>query len=361
MKKRRVIRRKISYIIIFILLGIDMTLFFNYLKKNSKEIIDENLFTDYYEASVVDNGGVVLLDEFFNSFTRHYELKESEEKLPKEKKVEINNYKVQNGDTLSKIAKKFGINSDTIKMNNFDNKNVQNGKLKVGETLSIPNVDGVYYTIKKNEYLTHIANKFNISVKDITDYNDINPKKIKQGMKIFLRGVKFEKFKEVNTPKKIKVKTKKIKDKTGKVIETKIVDENSAEIGSSSSGFAFPVRYAGVSSKFGNRFHPVLKKYVLHTGVDLIAKFVPLRAARSGVVTFAGYMSGYGKIIIIKHDNGYETRYAHLSVISTKVGERVNQGDLIGKTGNSGRVTGPHLHFEIRINGVPKNPMNYLR
>ena len=138
-------------------------------------------------------------------------------------------------------------------------------------------------------------------------------------------------------------------------------DDGGRSAAYSGAGFAYPVRYAGVSSPFGNRFHPVLKRYILHTGVDLVAKYVPLRAAKSGVVTFAGNMSGYGKIIIIRHDNGYETRYAHLSVISTNVGEHVNQGDLIGKTGNSGRTTGAHLHFEIRQNGVPKNPMKYLR
>ena len=130
--------------------------------------------------------------------------------------------------------------------------------------------------------------------------------------------------------------------------------------GEGSSGFAYPVKFSGVASPFGNRFHPVLKKYILHTGVDFVAKYIPLRAAKDGVVSFAGNMSGYGKIIIIKHSNGYETRYAHLSVISTKVGEHVNKGDLIGKTGASGRVTGPHLHFEIRKDGVPKNPMKYL-
>ena len=138
-------------------------------------------------------------------------------------------------------------------------------------------------------------------------------------------------------------------------------DDGGRSAAYSGAGFAYPVRYAGVSSPFGNRYHPVLKRYILHTGVDLVAKYVPLRAAKSGVVTFAGNMSGYGKIIIIRHDNGYETRYAHLSVISTNVGEHVNQGDLIGKTGNSGRTTGAHLHFEIRQNGVPKNPMKYLR
>ena len=201
---------------------------------------------------------------------------------------------------------------------------------------------------------------------------------------IFLKGVTLQKYKDVEgrliaaqqakeDKKKNKNKEKeKEKEKPEKPPkETKGSpppppppednDDGGRSAAYSGAGFAYPVRYAGVSSPFGNRYHPVLKRYILHTGVDLVAKYVPLRAAKSGVVTFAGNMSGYGKIIIIRHDNGYETRYAHLSVISTNVGEHVNQGDLIGKTGNSGRTTGAHLHFEIRQNGVPKNPMKYLR
>ena len=71
-------------------------------------------------------------------------------------------------------------------------------------------------------------------------------------------------------------------------------------------------------------------------------------------------MNGYGKIIILKHASGYETRYAHLDKIGVKVGQNVNKGELIGKTGMSGRVTGPHLHFEIRKNGKTQNPMSHL-
>lgn len=157
---------------------------------------------------------------------------------------------------------------------------------------------------------------------------------------------------------------KKSKPKQEQVNEGENVETSSGDSGEVAStgggGFSMPVRYAGVSSPYGSRFHPILKRYIFHSGVDLVAKYVPLRAAKSGVVTFAGNMSGYGKIIIIKHDNGYETRYAHLSQISTRVGERVERGELIGKTGNTGRTTGPHLHFEIRRSGKTLNPMKYL-
>ena len=117
-----------------------------------------------------------------------------------------------------------------------------------------------------------------------------------------------------------------------------------------------------VTSSFGNRNHPVLKKVLSHGGVDLKAKTgTRVMSARSGTVSFAGNASGYGKLIIIKHDNGYETRYAHLSKINVKKGQKVSQKELIGLSGATGRVTGPHLHFEIRKNGKIENPLVYLK
>ena len=121
-----------------------------------------------------------------------------------------------------------------------------------------------------------------------------------------------------------------------------------------------PVKWAGVTSPFGKRFHPVLKRYIQHAGIDMRARYVPLMASRDGTVVFAGYMTGYGKIIKINHGSGYETRSAHLEKMYVKVGDKVKSGQVIGQTGMTGRVTGPHLHFEIRKNGKANNPMNYL-
>lgn len=364
---------------------------------SSKEVVDTTQFTDYFQLDEADNGGLELTTSNFTTFEKEYNFvkeekveedkKEGEKEKEKEKpapppppkRAELITYKVKKKDTIPAIAKKYGIKQDTILMNNKD---ALNNKMKVGDTITFPSVDGLYYKLQKNDTLAKIAKKYGISVVDIVDYNNINPKKLKAGSTIFLKGVTLQKYKDVEgrliadqqakeDKKKNKNKEKeKEKEKPEKPPkETKGSppppppednDDGGRSAAYSGAGFAYPVRYAGVSSPFGNRYHPVLKRYILHTGVDLVAKYVPLRAAKAGVVTFAGNMSGYGKIIIIRHDNGYETRYAHLSVISTNVGEHVNQGDLIGKTGNSGRTTGAHLHFEIRQNGVPKNPMKYL-
>ena len=366
---------------------------------SSKEVVDTTQFTDYFQLDEADNGGLELTTSNFTTFEKEYNFvkeekveedkKEGEKEKEKEKpapppppkRAEQITYKVKKKDTIPAIAKRYGVKQDTILINNKD---ALNNKLKIGDAITFPSIDGLYYKLEKNDTLAKIAKKYGISVVDIVDYNNINPKKLKAGSTIFLKGVTLQKYKDVEgrliaaqqakeDKKKNKNKEKeKEKEKPEKPPkETKGSpppppppednDDGGRSAAYSGAGFAYPVRYAGVSSPFGNRYHPVLKRYILHTGVDLVAKYVPLRAAKAGVVTFAGNMSGYGKIIIIRHDNGYETRYAHLSVISTNVGEHVNQGDLIGKTGNSGRTTGAHLHFEIRQNGVPKNPMKYLR
>ena len=100
----------------------------------------------------------------------------------------------------------------------------------------------------------------------------------------------------------------------------------------------------------------------LHAGADFAGPIgTPIYATADGVVTSAGWASGYGRLIKIQHEFGIETRYAHLSAMSVKVGQRVSRGDRIGDMGNSGRSTGPHLHYEVRVGGNPVNPMTYIR
>jgi murein DD-endopeptidase MepM/ murein hydrolase activator NlpD len=123
-----------------------------------------------------------------------------------------------------------------------------------------------------------------------------------------------------------------------------------------------PLRGGGrETSPFGWRFHPVFHRRLLHTGVDLAAPTgTPIYAAGDGVVERAGWASGYGRFVMIRHVNGYETAYGHMSRIagSTKPGVWVHQGQVIGYVGSSGDATGPHLHFEIRINGNYVDPLS---
>jgi len=123
-----------------------------------------------------------------------------------------------------------------------------------------------------------------------------------------------------------------------------------------------PLRYRRISSYFTERrFHPILKIYRPHHGIDYAApRGTPVDAAGSGKVIFAGWKRGYGRFIAIKHSNGYSTGYGHLSKIKRGIrrGKRVNQGDVIGYVGSSGISTGPHLHYEVRKNRRLINPLH---
>ncbi|WP_455540091.1 M23 family metallopeptidase [Terrisporobacter sp.] len=119
--------------------------------------------------------------------------------------------------------------------------------------------------------------------------------------------------------------------------------------------------YTRIASPFGYRTHPVLGVKKLHTGIDIPApEGTPAVAVADGTVIFAGPKGSYGNAIMIEHDNGLVTLYAHNSKLLVKVGDRVKKGQVVTKIGSTGRVTGPHLHFEVRVNGTPENPINYL-
>ncbi len=119
-----------------------------------------------------------------------------------------------------------------------------------------------------------------------------------------------------------------------------------------------PVEFSRISSGFSMRFHPILQKWRAHLGTDFAATTgTPARAVGDGVVEFAGSQNGYGNVVFIKHRNGHETVYAHLSKISVARGQSVSQGQTVGLVGSTGWATGPHLHFEFRVNGVHQDPM----
>ena len=117
-----------------------------------------------------------------------------------------------------------------------------------------------------------------------------------------------------------------------------------------------------VTGSFGERIDPFNGEGAFHSGVDIGSSYgAKIVAPADGLVTLVDTMGGYGKTIMIDHGNGISTRYGHLSGFAVTVGQRVQRGDLIGYVGESGRSTGPHLHYEVRINDTPVNPYKYLR
>lgn len=116
-----------------------------------------------------------------------------------------------------------------------------------------------------------------------------------------------------------------------------------------------------ISSDFGTRFHPIDKKSKFHAGVDIaVPRGTPIGAAAEGVVSFAGRKGGYGNVVMIEHADGRTTFYAHCDKLSVKEGQTVMVGEEIAKAGSTGKSTGPHLHFEVRENGIPIDPLKFL-
>jgi murein DD-endopeptidase MepM/ murein hydrolase activator NlpD len=124
---------------------------------------------------------------------------------------------------------------------------------------------------------------------------------------------------------------------------------------------AYPVANPVITSTFGYRIHPIYGDLRLHAGIDLAAGTgTPVYAAGAGTVIFAGWMSGYGNAVIIDHGGSLATLYGHNSALAVKVGDAVRRGTHIAAAGSTGNSTGPHVHFEVRVQGTPVDPMKYL-
>ncbi|PWR25775.1 M23 family metallopeptidase [Zavarzinia aquatilis] len=131
----------------------------------------------------------------------------------------------------------------------------------------------------------------------------------------------------------------------------------------SSMPIALPVRLDGIEvrSNFGNRRDPINRRAAFHAGIDFGGTIgTPVFATAPGEVVLAGWAGAYGRAVRVRHAFGLETQYAHLSALSVKVGDKVDVGDVIGKLGSSGRSTGPHLHYEVRLQDIPGDPMRFI-
>jgi murein DD-endopeptidase MepM/ murein hydrolase activator NlpD len=116
-----------------------------------------------------------------------------------------------------------------------------------------------------------------------------------------------------------------------------------------------------VTSDFGTRIDPYTAERKMHQGLDIATPIgQPVYAPSDGTVVFAGTEGGYGKVLVIDHGYGVKTRYGHLSEILVHVGDRIGRGDKVALVGNTGRSTGPHLHYEVRVNGIPENPRKFI-
>ena len=255
-------------------------------------------------------------------------------------------YSVKNGDSLWQIAAAYKLSIDTLysanAMRNPD-------RLKPGMSLRIPNQDGLIVKISKGQTISALAKKYDVSEKAIRMANRLEGKKdAAVGDEIFLPGASQS------------VSVYRGSAGSGGVTRNapKVADNTR---GGASIRFSWPVS-GRISSPFGWRTHPIKKARIFHTGLDIRApRNTSIRAAQSGQVVFAGWMSGYGRSVIIRHDRVYTTLYAHAQTLKVRKGMYVRKGTVIAAVGSSGRATGPHVHFEVRCNDKPANPIRYLR
>lgn len=269
-----------------------------------------------------------------------------EEVLASDDKPLITTYTVVRGDTLSTIAEKFDISTNTIR---WANDLTAKSAIHVGDKLTILPVTGIQYTVKKGDTISAIALKFDVSQAEILDFNDIEGSKIVPGAELIIpEGEPITPPKPVAKPVPVVKKAEpvstvkkevEIKTETTTKTETAVVANKTT---SSDDYFIAPLPGSRLSQGLHDK-----------TAVDMAIKVgSTVLAAASGVVSVIKdsnvWNGGYGYYLMIKHDNGTETLYAHLSRIDVEVGQKVEQGEAIALSGKTGRVTGPHLHFEVR-------------
>jgi len=241
-------------------------------------------------------------------------------------------YRVQENDTLLGIAQKFGLKGTSLLWANdalADNPDL----LHVGQRLNILPVDGALHTVVKGDTIESIAAYYKVKPEVITSYpgNELSPPyALQPGQKLIIPGG-----------------TKPYIPKRVTVYEGPIPKD--AKKGSGS--FAWPMS-GFISQKFWQG----------HQAIDIAApQGTPIVAADSGFVAVVRFSNvSYGNMVIIDHGNGFQTLYAHFSVIYVEVGQSVGKGELLGLCGRTGKATGPHLHFEIIKDGIRRNPLAYL-
>jgi murein DD-endopeptidase MepM/ murein hydrolase activator NlpD len=257
-------------------------------------------------------------------------------------------YEVALGDAVFSIAQKFNISPETLLWSNYDVLRDDPHSLSVGQVLRIPPTNGILYEWKEGDTIENIARDFRTTVDDILNWAgnklDLTDPKIEPGALVMVPNGQRE-FQQW-------------------VVPTYAVGRS----GTSSLPGGCEVSGAGL---YGGGFFiwPADNHYLSgndfwsgHLAIDIAtASGAPIYAADSGVVVFAGWNSnGYGNVVMIDHQNGYHTLYAHLSSIGVSCGSSVFQGNVVGRAGSTGNSTGPHLHFEVRYLGGFLNPWTVL-
>lgn len=258
---------------------------------------------------------------------------------------EIIQYIVQPGDTVSSLSEKFHITGSTItNANNLS----RNASLDVGQKLKILPVTGLLHTVKSGDSISKIAGTYSVPQELIRYQNDIDSDKaLNVGMEIIVPN---------GIPPQVTPRSSSTPSKKGSAPSGGRQDAPDSTAPETGGTFVWPASCRVITRGFNPK--------IPHWGLDCAnSQGTPIYAADNGVVIKASagtWGGGYGNHVIIDHGNGIKTIYAHLYSVGVTEGQRVDRGEGIGLMGTTGRSTGPHLHFEVTVNGKKTNPMKYL-
>lgn len=259
--------------------------------------------------------------------------------ITKQDRTETVEYTVQPGDTISTIAEKFEISVSTIL---WENSLSSYSIIRPGDELDILPVTGLTHSVAKNETISSILKKYSSEDKEesFLALNKLSKSDALQvGQKLLVPG-----------GRKIQAPAPKTTSYTGIAAIKNIITTPSTQV--ASNKMAWPTEGHIITQYYSWNHH----------GLDIANKVgTPLYAADSGTVEFAGWGTGYGNQIVVNHGGGKKTRYAHMSKFYVSVGDKVTKGQAIGEMGSTGWSTGPHVHFEVIINGTKYNPLNYIK
>jgi len=256
------------------------------------------------------------------------------------KRSKIVEYEVRSGDTIGAIAERYGISVETILWSN--NLSVRS-YIRPGDTLKILPSTGVLHKVKRGETVSRIAKLYDAEASDIIEKNRLqnDGSDIVIGEELIVPGGRKATTRATYT-------TRRYTSLSG------LSAPPPSATAPAGSGYIWPTNVRRLTQYYGWR----------HTGLDIAGPTgSPLYASRSGrvVKSQCGWNGGYGCYIIIDHGGGIQTLYAHNSRLYVSVGQQVNQGQTIALMGSTGRSTGPHIHFEVRVNGKRQNPLRYVR
>ncbi|MNC31464.1 Murein hydrolase activator NlpD precursor [compost metagenome] len=264
-----------------------------------------------------------------------------------EGKEEPLTYTVQEGDTISGIAKLY----DTTQAEIFkNNPTVKELTLQIGDTLQLTVPQPALTVVTVEQVAEQVVTEPEVVVRTSDQLAAGKSKVVRPGQ----TGLKTMQYRLTKENGQV-VKEEWLGQAVVKASLPEVVYRGTKVVGEGTGMFVWPVSGATISSSYGERWGRV------HKGVDLVSGNRTIKAADAGTVSFAGVQNGYGNVVIVDHHNGYSTYYGHLSRISVSQGQRLEQGAQIGIMGNTGRSTGTHLHFEIRKNGTAINPMRFLQ